>query len=126
MTVLDDALLEGTETIDATISNPSNAAVSIGTASATANITDNDTATADLSVTTQGDETGPVDIVYTVTLSKTNNTGVAITFDIDNLLTGTATSGSDYTAITSASAMNAKCVVSVLVPASTPLLNSYS
>ena len=41
--VIDDALLEATETVAATIANPSNAAVSIGTASATANITDNDT-----------------------------------------------------------------------------------
>ena len=97
--VTNDALLEATETVDAQISNPSNAAVTIGTGTATANITDNDTATADLSVTTQGDETGPVDIVYTVTLSKANNTGAAITFDLDDLLTGSATSGNDYTAI---------------------------
>ena len=67
--------------------------------SASATITDNDTATANLSVTTQGDEAGPVDIVYTVTLSKTNDSGSAITFDLDDLLTGTASSGSDYTAI---------------------------
>ncbi len=100
--VTDDALLEATETIDATISNSSNPAVSINTASATADITDNDTATADLSVTTQGDESGPVDIVYTVTLSLTNNTGSAITFDIDDDLSGSATSGSDYTAIAGA------------------------
>ena len=97
--VTDDALLESTETLTAQISNPSFAAVSIGTDTATANITDNDTATANLSVTTQGDEDGPVDIVYTVTLDKVNNTGSAITFDLDDLSTGTATSGDDYTAI---------------------------
>ena len=100
--VTDDALLEATETVDAQISNSSNAAVTIGTATATANITDNDTATADLSVTTQGNETGPIDIVYTVTLSKANNTGAAITFDLDDLLTGSASSGNDYTAIAAA------------------------
>jgi hypothetical protein len=98
--VTDDALLEATETVIATISNPSNAAVTISTASATANITDNDTATAALSATTQGDEAGPVNIVYTVTLSKTN--GSAITFDIDEATGDTATSGSDYTAIAAA------------------------
>ena len=54
---------------------------------------------ADLSVTTQGDEAGPVDIVYTVSLSRINNTGSAISFDLDDLLTGTAASGADYTAI---------------------------
>ncbi|CAD7698190.1 unnamed protein product, partial [Ostreobium quekettii] len=99
VTVTDDALLETTETVTAQISNSSDPAVSIGTASATANITDNDTATADLSVTMHGDEDGPVDIEFTVTLSKTNNTGAAINFDLDDLLTGTATSGDDYTAI---------------------------
>ena len=40
--VSDDALVEGTETVIAQISNSSNADVSIGTASATANILDND------------------------------------------------------------------------------------
>jgi hypothetical protein len=40
-----------------------------------------------------------VNIVYTVTLSKTNNTGTAITFDLDDLGTGSAMSGLDYTAI---------------------------
>ena len=60
------------------ISSPSLAAVIIGTASATANITDNDTPIADLSVTMHGGEAGLVNIIYTVTLSKTNNTGSAI------------------------------------------------
>ena len=114
--VTDDTLLESTETIDAQISNSSFAAVSIGTDSATANITDNDTATANLSVTTQGDEDGPVDIVYTVTLDKVNNTGSAITFDLDDLGTGTATAGDDYTAI----AANAQ--VSIVDGASTGTL----
>ncbi len=52
-------------------------------------------ADADLSVTTQGNETGPVDAVFTVTLSEINTTGFPITFDIDDDLSGTATSGSD-------------------------------
>lgn len=97
--VTDDALLEATETVITQISTPSHAAVTIGMASVTAAITDNDTATANLSVTTQGDETALGDVVYTVTLSETNDTGAAITFDLDDLLTGTATSGTDYTAI---------------------------
>ncbi|MEO1994806.1 MAG: CBM35 domain-containing protein, partial [Planctomycetaceae bacterium] len=54
---------------------------------------------ADLSVTTHGNETGPTDIVFTVTLSRINNTGMPITFDLDDLFTGTATSSDDYTAI---------------------------
>jgi hypothetical protein len=65
---------------------------------ATVTIADNETATADLSVTTNGDETGPVDIVFTVALSMVNNTGAAITFDLASI-GGTATSGLDFTAI---------------------------
>ncbi|MEJ7590723.1 MAG: hypothetical protein WKF77_04190, partial [Planctomycetaceae bacterium] len=56
-------------------------------------------ATANLTATTHGNETGPANIVYTVTLSATNTSGSAITFDLDDLATGTATFGSDYTAI---------------------------
>lgn len=52
-----------------------------------------------LSVTTNGNEEGPVDIVYTVTLPTTNNSGSTLTFDFDDAGTGSATSGSDYTAI---------------------------
>ncbi|MEO9966458.1 MAG: PKD domain-containing protein [Reichenbachiella sp.] len=103
--VTNDALLEAdTETVDATISNASNGDITITTPSATANITDNDAADADLSVTQHGNEAGPVDIVYTVTLSKVNNTGSAITFDIDDELLGTstATNGDDYTSIAGA------------------------
>ncbi|MCP3878332.1 MAG: hypothetical protein GY701_08060, partial [Sulfitobacter sp.] len=99
VTVTQDGLLEATETVDATISNPSNTAVNIGTGSASANIIDDDTTTADLSVTTHGNEDGPVDIVYTVTLDKQNDTGSAITFDLTDAGSGSATSGLDYTAI---------------------------
>jgi hypothetical protein len=54
---------------------------------------------ANLSVTTNGDENGPVNMVYTVTLLSTNTSGSAITFDISDAGTGTAISGSDYVAI---------------------------
>ncbi|MEN8120319.1 MAG: Calx-beta domain-containing protein, partial [Bacteroidota bacterium] len=77
---------DGTDTDDATI---------------TVNITDA-TINAVLNVTTHGNETIPTDIVYTITLSSTNNTGSAITFDFDDLITGTATSGTDYTAVAAA------------------------
>ncbi|WP_144058022.1 beta strand repeat-containing protein [Novipirellula maiorica] len=97
--VINDDVLESTETLVAQIANPSSPQVAIVTDTATATIEDNDTATADLSVTTQGNETGPVDIVFSVSLDKPNQTGVPITFDFDDLLTGTATSGSDYAAV---------------------------
>jgi hypothetical protein len=97
VTVLNDAVLEATETVIATISNASNAGVSIAGASATASILDNETASAALSVTQNGNEAGTVSIVYTVTLSRTNNSGAPITFAVSNT-GGTATSGSDFTA----------------------------
>ena len=40
-----------------------------------------------------------ITIVYTVTLDKVNNTGTAITFDLADLGTGTASAGSDYALI---------------------------
>ena len=49
--MVDDALLESTETVDAQISNPSDAAITITGATATANITDNDTVTVTISAT---------------------------------------------------------------------------
>ena len=97
VTVTDDALLEATETLNAQIAASSNPAVAITGATATANIVDNDTANAVLS-TTNGTE-GTTDVVFTVTLSKVNNTGAAITFNLADLATGSATSGADYTAI---------------------------
>ncbi len=96
----DDSVFETTETVIAQISLPSNDDVTINTNIATANILDNETADADLSVTTHGDENGPQNIVYTVTLNPANNTGSAITFDFDDI-GGSATSGDDYTAIPS-------------------------
>src|SRR6185436_536742 len=39
---------------------------------------------------------------YTATLSKTNATGGAITVEFDDAGTGTATSGTDYTAVAGA------------------------
>jgi len=126
VTVTNDGLLEAdTETVIAQISNPSNGDVTIGTASATATITDNDSATANLSVTQNGNETGPVNIVYTVTLDKVNNTFAAITFDLTDLGTGTATSGSDYTAFGGSAAISV-AVGSITGTLTVPVLdNTY-
>jgi hypothetical protein len=55
-----------------------------------------------LEVTTEGNEAGPINIVYTLSLPGINTSGSAITFDFDDLGTGTATSGVDYTAIAGA------------------------
>ena len=97
-TVTDDDLLELAETATLTMSGPTSGLTLGSNLSENIAITDNDTATADLSGT-DGDESLAVDIVYTVTLTKSNATGAAITFDLADLLTGTATSVVDYTAI---------------------------
>ena len=102
--VTEDVLVEGTETVNAqiTISDPTtNTQASIGSGDASANITDDDTAlSATLSATAGAENNAgtPVAIVYTVTLDNTNNTGGVLIFDIADLATGSATSGTDYTA----------------------------
>jgi surface protein len=100
VTVTDDDEVEDTETVIATISNPSTG--SIGTAEATANITDDDAAALTLSIGNPLDATeGTSDISYTVSLdaNKTNGTGADISGTL--ALTGTATNGTDYTDVVS-------------------------
>ncbi|WP_298489100.1 Calx-beta domain-containing protein [uncultured Maribacter sp.] len=59
-------------------------------------ITDDENATIALSATnsTEGNA-----VIFTATLSTVNNTGTAITVDFADLTTGSATSGTDYTAV---------------------------
>lgn len=97
ITVNNDALLESLEDIDAVISSPSEGTIAVATASA--NITDNDTASATLSAT-DGNETGS-DITFTTTLDKTNSTNAPVTFTLDTT-GGTATANSDYAALNGA------------------------
>lgn len=52
-----------------------------------------------LSVTTHGNEEGPVNMVFTVTLPNVNSSGSSLTYDFDDAGTGTTSSGLDYTAI---------------------------
>ena len=100
VTVADDNEVEQTETVIATISNPSIG--SIGTAEATANITDDDAAALTLSIGNPVDATeGTSNISYTVSLddNKINATGADITGTL--VLTGTATNGTDYNDVVS-------------------------
>ncbi len=93
--VVDDALMEVTESLRAQISNPSHSAVTITTASATATITDNDTRGATISATQQGREDG-TPVTFTVALDRINATGQEVTFAL--ALSGTAEQGTDYVA----------------------------
>ena len=95
--VTGDALDEANETVVVTLSNAGNA--TLATASGTGTITDND-ATPTLSVNspsvTEGDS-GTTNLTFTVTLSPAS--GQQVTVDYADATTGTATSGTDYTAI---------------------------
>ncbi len=99
MLVADEALVEATETVVAQISNSSNAAVTIGTATATANITDNDTATVTLAKITDGIEAAsPTNALFRVTQTAQSSTDTVITYTVG----GTATSGTDFNALSGA------------------------
>ena len=81
-----------------TTSECTSSAGSLGTAINTLTV---NPITASLSATTNGNEAGPVDITYTVTLNETNNSGAPLTFNFNTSAAGgTATASSDYTPIT--------------------------
>ena len=94
-----DTLVEGNETVVITLSSPSFTST-IGTAIGTGTITEDDTPTftIDSPSVTEGDS-GLVNLVFTVTLSR--NGGTLSSYSVRWRVTGgTATSGTDYTAIT--------------------------
>jgi RNA-directed DNA polymerase len=95
LTVSEDTLVEGTETVTATLSSPS--AGSLGTPAASANLSDDDSYSIAIANTTEGAENNggtPTDAVFTVTVTPTNNSGSAITGNVT--YTGSATNGTDY------------------------------
>ena len=100
VSVTGDALDEADETVKVRLKDPVNAAVSTTAGTGTGTITDDD-ATPTLSISTpsvaEGDS-GSTALTYTVTLSAAS--GRQVTVDYADAGTGTATSGTDYTAIT--------------------------
>ncbi|NIV48795.1 MAG: hypothetical protein GWN46_19260, partial [Gammaproteobacteria bacterium] len=91
--VLDDADLEALETLEATISNPSNTAVTIAAATATANITDNDTALVSIAATTAASEPA-TNGQFTVTMSNPSSTDTTVSYTVGG--TATPGAGGDY------------------------------
>ena len=89
-----DSLVEGTETVEITLDSitASDPGITIDIDNATINILDNDNATVSIAGTTDGNETGPDDGVFTVTQTAlaANDT------EIDYTVTGSATEGTDY------------------------------
>ena len=98
--VTGDVLDEADETVKVQLKDPVNAAVSTTAGAGTGTITDND-ATPTLSISSpsvaEGDS-GSTSLTYTVTLSAAS--GRQVTVQYADAGTGTATSGTDYTAIT--------------------------
>ena len=97
----DDALFEGVETVVLRLARSSDADVNLSLADVTANITDNETLSAALSAGdgAENNAGAAANVVFTVTLSAPNDTGRAVSFDLDDLATGTATAGADYAAL---------------------------
>lgn len=98
LAVVDDGVVEATETVTITLLSldTGGAAVTIDQENddATVEITDNDTALASVEKTSDGNETGPAGIVFTVSLTAPSSTDTEIQYTLG----GTATAGSDYTA----------------------------
>ncbi|MDE2445706.1 MAG: hypothetical protein KGO94_05980 [Alphaproteobacteria bacterium] len=94
--IIDDAIVEGPETIIATLTSIASGqpAVTLGaTLAATNTITDNDTATLTIASTSGSTEAAGSPAVFTITQSKASSTPTVINLTF----TGTATSGTDYT-----------------------------
>ena len=102
VSVTGDTLDEVHETVLVTLSNPANATVSSTAGTGTGTITDDDgvpTLSIDSPTVTEGDD-GSATLTYKVTLSA--ESGKQVTVAYADAGTGTATSGTDYTAITGA------------------------
>ncbi len=94
--VIDDLIVEGNETVIVTLTAITSGAASLGaTLVATNTIADNDTATVTIANTSNGAEAGPTAGVFTLTQSKASATNTVIAYTV----AGTATSGTDYTAL---------------------------
>jgi hypothetical protein len=107
--IVADALVEGTETIDVTLTGTDDVAISIAAGpddTASIDLLDNNTAEVSIAGTTDGNEAGPVDGEFTVTQTTISASDTVVSYTV----TGTAASGADYTALSG----------SVTIPAGSP------
>ena len=100
--IVDDALVEGDETVVATITGTSNALFTVDAANdeATVTITDNDNSLNGVTISASdatASETPTDNGEFTIDLGTVNNTGAAIT--VNYTVSGTATATGDYTAL---------------------------
>ncbi len=96
--VIDDLVVEGTETLTATLGVPTSGLATLGTALASRDIADDDTATVAIALSAGGDgtEPGADDGEFTVTMSATSSTPTTVSYTLG---AGTATSGADFAAL---------------------------
>ncbi|MBI5756942.1 MAG: hypothetical protein HZA46_00325 [Planctomycetales bacterium] len=91
---IDDNMVEPLETLDLTVT--AGTGYLVGSPSvATGTISDNDSAVVGFAGTADGDETGPVDGVFTLTLSASSSTDTVLSYNVGGL----AQSGIDFTAL---------------------------
>ena len=96
VSVTGDTLDEANETVRVTLSNPGNATIAAGMGTATGTITDDD-ALPSLSIDSPS-RAESANLVFTVTLSPASGRQVTVDYALDGT-PGTATSGTDYTAL---------------------------
>lgn len=102
-TVQDDALVEANETATIEISTPSSGVLLGSTTSDTVEITDNDSATVNIAGTTNANEAGLVNGLFTVTQTAAASTATTLSYSVG----GTSTSGDDFTALSGTVTINA-------------------
>ena len=94
--VIDNAIVDGSRTVIVTLTGITSGLGTLGaTLTATNTIADNDSATASIANITNGAETGPVNGVVRITLTKVSSTATTFSYSIG----GTAVAGSHYTAL---------------------------
>lgn len=98
VTANDDGTTEGLETVRATISNPSLTGLTIATATATADLADNDTTTASITATDDAASEEPADGgQFTIALSGPHTGTLPLT--ITYTVSGSANAGADFAAL---------------------------
>lgn len=94
--VINDAVVEGAETVVVTLTGVTSGTATLGgTLVATNTIADNDVASVSIANTTNGAEAGPVNGVMTLTQTLASATNTVVGYTVS----GTATSGVDFTAL---------------------------
>lgn len=98
VTISNDSIVEATETISLTLTGftARDPDVSLGaTVLATADISDNDSATVTIAKINDGSEIGPANALFRVTQTAKSSSATTLTYTVG----GTAASGSDFTAL---------------------------